>query len=79
MNIKVVGSCCDKCEILYNNVLEAMKLEDIKCEIEKITELIEIVKLGVMTTPALIINEKAVVVGSVPSVDKLRKLIKQSI
>lgn len=47
MNIKVLGEGCEKCSQLYENTKEAVKELGIDAEIEKIEDLIEIVKLGV--------------------------------
>ena len=49
MNIKVIGTGCEKCDALYKNVQNAIKELDIDAEIEKVEDLIDIVKLGVMT------------------------------
>ena len=49
MNIKVLGEGCEKCSQLYENTKEAVKELGIDAEIEKIEDLIEIVKLGVLS------------------------------
>lgn len=45
MNIKVIGTGCEKCDKLYNNVKEALEETGIQAEVEKIEDLMEIVKL----------------------------------
>lgn len=65
MNIKVIGTGCEKCDKLYNNVKEALEETGIQAEVEKIEDLMEIVKLGVMTSPSLMIDGKLVVSGRV--------------
>ena len=55
MNIKVLGEGCEKCSQLYENTKEAVKELGIDAEIEKIEDLIEIVKLGVLSAPSLMV------------------------
>ena len=65
MNIKVIGTGCEKCDALYKNVQNAIKELDIDAEIEKVEDLIDIVKLGVMTSPSLMVDGKLVISGRV--------------
>ena len=76
MNIKVIGMGCDKCDTLFENVKEAVKESGCEAEVEKIEELIDIVKLGVMTAPSLMIVGKLVVSGRVAKKDEIVKLLK---
>ena len=76
MNIKVIGMGCDKCDTLFENVQEAVKETGCEAEVEKIEELIDIVKLGVMTAPSLMIDGKLVVSGRVAKKDVIVKLLK---
>jgi len=65
MIIKILGSGCRKCEQLKENTEAALKDTGITAEIVKITELKDIMAYGVMTTPALVIDEKVVYCGKV--------------
>lgn len=76
MNIKVIGTGCEKCDRLYANVQEALKITGSVAEVEKIEDLMEIVKLGVMTSPSLMIDGKLVVSGRIAKPDELVKLMK---
>lgn len=76
MNIKVIGTGCEKCDQLYANVQEALKITGSVAEVEKIEDLMEIVKLGVMTSPSLMIDGKLVVSGRIAKPDELVKLMK---
>lgn len=76
MNIKVIGTGCEKCDRLYANVQEALKITGRVAEVEKIEDLMEIVKLGVMTSPSLMIDGKLVVSGRIAKPDELVKLMK---
>ncbi len=64
-SIKVLGPGCASCHELLENVKEAVKNMDIDVEIEYITDMQKIMLYGVMSVPALIINEKIISVGKV--------------
>lgn len=78
MIIKVIGTGCDKCNELYKNVQEALTQLNVEAEIEKVEDLVEIVNLGVMTAPSLMINGKLVVSGRVPKVKNLIEILKKN-
>ena len=75
MEIKVIGAGCKECDTLYHNVKEAVKELGKDAKIEKVEELIEIVKLGVLSAPSLMIDGKLVVSGRVLGVGELKKLL----
>lgn len=77
MNIKIIGSGCPDCSKLYDNTLAALRELDLEAEVEKIGDLIEIVKLGVMSVPSLMIDGKLVVSGKVASQKEIVKLLKK--
>ena len=77
MNIKVIGAGCEHCDKLYSNVLDAVKEVGCEAEIEKVEDLIEIVKLGVMTAPSLMVDGKLVISGRVAKKEEIIKFIKQ--
>ena len=76
MNIKVIGTGCDKCDTLYKNVQTAIKELDVDAEIEKVEDLIDNVKLGVMTSPSLMVDGKLVISGRVAKKEELVKLLR---
>jgi len=63
--IQILGTGCAKCTQLYQNVEQAAKELGISYEMEKITQIAEIMKFGVMLTPALVVD------GSVKSAGKV--------
>jgi len=75
MNIKVIGTGCDKCDALYKNVQTAIRELDLDAETEKVEDLIEIVKLGVMTSPSLMVDGKLVISGRVAKKEELVRLL----
>lgn len=77
MNVKVIGAGCPKCTKLYENVLEALEELGIEAEVEKVQSLLDIVKLGVTTSPAVMVDDKLVVSGRVSGVNKLKKIFEE--
>ena len=75
MEIKVIGTGCEKGGKLYENTLEAVKAAGVEANIQRVEDLLDIVRLGVMSSPALMIDGKLVVAGRIAKVDEIRKLL----
>ena len=73
--IHVLGTGCPKCKQLTQNAEEAVKELVADYEEEKVTDITKIVEFGVMSTPALVVDGKVVVVGNLASVDEIKKLL----
>ncbi len=73
MKILVLGPGCPKCELLAKNSKLAVQELGIDCEIEKITDIQEIMKFGVMMTPGLIVDGQVKSVGKALSVEKIKE------
>ena len=58
MNIKILGVGCSRCKKLEQQVRDIVAKNNIQAEIEKVAEIQDIMKYGVMATPGLVINEK---------------------
>lgn len=76
MKIEVLGSCCSKCETLLAATKEAVAETGIDAEVVKVQDFKEIMKYGVMTTPALVIDGVVKVVGKVPSKEEIKSMLK---
>jgi len=74
-SIKILGSGCAKCNKLYEQVNQAAGQMNIEYEVEKVTDMNEFVKYGVMITPALVVDGDVKSTGAVPSIEKLKQLI----
>lgn len=74
MHIKVLGTGCKKCITLKANVEEAIKNAGIEATVEKVEDVQAIISYGVMSTPALVIDEKVVSKGKVLKAKDIQKL-----
>lgn len=74
MNIKILGGGCPNCILLYNNAASACRELEIDAIIEKVTEYDKISEYGVMSTPALVVDEKVVGIGRL-KYKKVKELI----
>ena len=75
MNIKVLGGGCCKCENLLEAVKEAVAEKGGDAEIEYITDMARIMEYGIMSTPALTIDNKIVSMGRVLKAKEVLRLI----
>jgi len=79
MQIKILGSGCKKCKALADNTTAAANAIGVSIEMEKVTDVVDIAKYGIMSTPGLMVNDKIVSAGRVPSEQELIELLKQNI
>ena len=75
MNIKVLGGGCCKCENLLEAVKEAVAEKGIEAEIEYITDMTRIMEYGIMSPPALVVDNKVVSMGRVLKAKEVLKLL----
>ncbi|MDR5659838.1 thioredoxin family protein [Serpentinicella sp. ANB-PHB4] len=75
MVIKVLGTGCANCDKLEKNTKKAVEEKGVDVTIEKVTDIKEIMKYGVMKTPALVVDEKVKIAGRVASPDDIKKLL----
>ncbi len=75
MEIKILGSGCAKCKTLEKLTREVVQQNGIEATITKVEDIVEIMKYGIMTTPALVVDEKVEIKGRVPSADEIKKLL----
>ncbi len=73
--IQILGTGCPKCKKLAENAEAAAKELGIEFEIEKVTDINEIMKFGVIMTPALVVDGDVKVVGKVPSTDEINQML----
>ncbi len=75
MKIQILGTGCPKCKTLMANAEVAVKALGIEAQFEKVDQIADIMKMGVMITPALAVNGKVVSAGKVLSADDIKKLL----
>ena len=77
MDIKIIGEGCPDCSRLYDNTQAALAELGIEAEIVKVGDLIEIVKLGVMSAPSLMVDGKLLISGKVAGQKEIVKQLKK--
>ena len=77
MKIQVAGPGCPRCVATEKNVRDACAQLNIAAEISHIYDIKEFAKLGVMFTPAVIVDGKIVTSGKIPTVEELKKIISE--
>jgi small redox-active disulfide protein 2 len=75
MKLQILGTGCPKCNALTMATEKATQALGLPYELEKVTDLKQIMAFGVMTTPALVVDGKVKVSGKVPSVNEIKKLL----
>ena len=76
MKIKVLGSGCSKCEALLAVTKEAVQHLGIDAEIEYVTDFAQIARYGVMSPPALVVDEQVVSAGRVLKASQIESFLK---
>jgi len=75
MDIKVLGPGCPKCKTLEKIVINALAELDVAASVSKVEDIMKIMEYGVMSTPGLVINDKVVYSGGLPSSNEIKKII----
>lgn len=73
--IKVLGAGCDACHKQYENAKKAAKNMGLNIEVEYITDMPKVMEYGVMSMPAIVVNEKVVAMGKVLKAADIEKLL----
>ncbi|MEI7695990.1 MAG: thioredoxin family protein [Chlorobium sp.] len=76
--VKILGSGCPSCIQLYDAVKAVISKEALNAVVEKVEDLQKIMSYNVMTTPALVVDEKVVCKGRIPSHDEILELLTAS-
>lgn len=75
MNIKILGTGCPKCKTLEKLTREVVEQNGIDATITKVDDIVEIMKYGIMATPALVVDEKVTIKGRIPSIDEIKRVL----
>lgn len=77
--IKILGTGCPKCKTLEKWTTEVVNENNLEAEISKVEDIVQIMNYGVMGTPALVVNEKVLVSGRLPSKEEIKERIMKHI
>jgi small redox-active disulfide protein 2 len=73
--VQILGTGCSKCKRLFEAAQQAVKEIGVEAEVTKVEDINEIIKFGVMMTPALAVDGEVKVVGRIPKPDELKAMI----
>ena len=76
MIVKILGAGCKKCKTLEEKVKEIIQLNNIDAAVEKVSDIQEMIKYGIMMTPGLVVNEQVKSSGVIPKDDQLLNWLK---
>ena len=79
INLKILGTGCAKCKTLEKVTTEVVKENNMDADIQKVEDIMQIMNYHIMTTPALVVNEKVVFSGRVPSKSEIKSYIEKEI
>lgn len=75
MIIKILGTGCSNCKRLEENTRKAVEELGLHATVEKVTDIKDIMKYGIMKTPGLVVDEKVKVSGRVPTAEEIKKYL----
>lgn len=74
-NILILGGGCARCRQVEENAQHAVSELAIEAEVSHVTDMAEIIEFGVMSTPALVIDQKVVCSGRIPGVEEIKEFL----
>ncbi len=77
MEIKILGTGCPKCKSLEKMTRDVVEQNNINATITKVEDIMDIMNYGVMSTPALVVNDKVEIKGRIPSADEIINVLKK--
>ena len=78
LNIKILGSGCANCKRLEAITRKVVEDNNLEAEIEKVTDMAEIMKYPILATPGLVVNEKLVSAGRIPTAAEIANWLRQA-
>lgn len=75
MEIKILGTGCPKCKTLEKMTREVVEQNGINATITKVEDIMDIMKYNILSTPALVVNEKVEIKGRVPSSEEIKQVL----
>jgi len=77
MEIKILGTGCSNCKNLEKATREAVAELNLDATVVKEEDIVKIMSYGIMRTPALVLDEKVLFYGRVPSVNEIKEMLKK--
>lgn len=77
MKVKILGSGCPRCNILEQRIRQLDEVHQLKLEIEKVTDLKEMMQFGILTTPGLVVDGVLRSYGVIPNDEQLLQWLKE--
>ncbi|MDD2284581.1 MAG: thioredoxin family protein [Paludibacter sp.] len=75
MEIKILGTGCPKCKTLEKMTREVVEQNGFNATITKVEDIMDIMKYNILSTPALVVNEKVEIKGRVPSAEEIKQVL----
>jgi len=73
--IRVLGPGCYRCQELYEHTTEAVAELGLDADVQKVVDLTEIARRGILATPALVVDDELVLTGQVPTTKQIEELL----
>ena len=73
--IRVLGPGCYRCQELYEHTTEAVAELGLEADVQKVVDLTEIARRGILATPALVVDDELVLSGQVPTTKQIEELL----
>lgn len=77
--VKILGGGCSKCHTLEETTRQALKELGQEMPVQLVNDFSQIAAYGVMTTPALVVDDKVLLSGAVPGKDQVKALLEQAL
>ncbi len=75
MDIKILGTGCPKCKTLEKMTREVVEQNGFNATITKVEDIMDIMQYNILSTPALVVNEKVEIKGRVPSAEEIKQVL----
>ncbi len=79
MEIKILGTGCPNCKTLEKRVRKVVENNNVEAKITKVEDIADIMRYNIMSTPGLVVDEKVISKGRVPSEKEIIKLLKSPV
>jgi small redox-active disulfide protein 2 len=77
MEIKILGTGCPNCKTLEKIARDVVEQEHLQATVTKVEDIMAIMRYGVMSTPALVVNENVEIKGRIPSYEEVKQVLKK--